>query len=59
MFAKGQIVHGKVLGKFLVVSVKASQFGGHVVRVRQVHPETGEVAKTKMNFHSSMFRESN
>ena len=53
-FTKGQVVCGKVTGKFVVVKCEFSKVhGSEVVTVNQVSPE-GWVSKSKMKFPVEM-----
>ena len=49
-FTKGQVVRGKVAGKFVVVKCETSTVHGvEVVTVNEISPE-GFVSKSKMRF---------
>lgn len=53
-FTKGQVVKGKVAGKFVVVKCEFSKaHSSEVVTVNQVSPE-GFVSKSKMKFPVEM-----
>ena len=53
-FTKGQVVKGKVAGKFIVVKCEMSKIhGSEIVTVNQVSPE-GLVSKSKMKFPVEM-----
>jgi hypothetical protein len=53
-FTKGQVVKGKVAGKFIVVKCETSKIhGSEIVTVNQVSPE-GLVSKSKMKFPVEM-----
>ena len=54
-FKKGQIVYGKVLGKFIVVKSEMSSVIGEILTVKEIGPN-GEQSATKMRFPAEMMK---